>query len=51
MIGQTSLTAFQFIYMALAVDITNGCGLSNEARHELLSKKSKVMPYLPFSTW
>ena len=31
--------------MALAIDITNGRGLSNEARRELLLKKSKVMLY------
>ena len=30
------------------VDITDGHGLSNEARHEFLPKKSKVMLYLPF---
>ena len=40
---QTSPTAFQFLYMTLADDITDGCGLSNEARCELLPKKSKVM--------
>ena len=40
--NQTSPTAF-FI-MALAVDITDGRGLSKEACHELLLKKSKVMP-------
>ena len=28
--------------MALAIDITDGRGLSNEVRHELLLKKSKV---------
>ena len=33
------ITTFQFIYMTLAVDITDGsglCGLSNEVRCELL---------------
>ena len=42
---QTSLTAFQSLYMALAIDIIDGRGLSNEARRELLLKKSKVMLY------
>ena len=28
--------------MALAIDITNGHGLSNEERRQVLSKKSKV---------
>ena len=32
--------------MALAIDTIDGCGLSNEARRELLPKKSKVMLYL-----
>ena len=31
--------------MALAIDKTDGRGLSNEARRELLLKKSKVMLY------
>ena len=30
--------------MTLAVDITNGHGLSKEAHHEFLPKKSKIMP-------
>ena len=30
MIGQTSPTAFQFLYRTLAVDITDGHGLTNE---------------------
>ena len=34
--------------MALAIDKTTGHGLSNEAHHKLLSKKSKVILYLPF---
>ena len=29
--------------MTLPVDITDGCGLSNETCHELWPKKSKVM--------
>ena len=36
--------------MALAVDITDGRGLSNKAHRELLPKKSKGMLYLPFVT-
>ena len=35
--NQRSLTAFQFLYMTLAIDITDGRGLSNEVRRELLS--------------
>ena len=31
--------------MALAIDWTDGRGLSNEARRELLLKKSNVMLY------
>ena len=34
--------------MALAIDIVDGRGLSNEVRRVLLPKKSKVMLYLPF---
>ena len=34
--------------MTLAVDITDGCGFSNEECHEFLPKKSKVMLYLLF---
>ena len=36
--NQTSHTAFQSYYMALAIDITDGRGLSNEACRELLFK-------------
>ena len=32
--------------MALVIDITDGRGLSNEARCELLLKKSKIMAFL-----
>ena len=39
------LFAFQSLYMALAIDITDGRGLSNEARRELLLKESKIMLY------
>ena len=48
---QTSPTAFQFLCMALAIDTIDGRGLSNEARCELLPKKSKVTLYLLFITW
>ena len=34
--------------MILAIDITDGHGLSNEEHHEFLPKKSKVMMYLLF---
>ena len=49
MIGQTSPTAFQFLYMTLAVNIT-GHGLS-KAYCELLPKEySKVILYSLFVT-
>ena len=48
--NQTSPTAFQFLCMALAIDIVDGWGLSNVARRVLLQKKSKVMLYLPSIT-
>ena len=41
--NQASPTAFQCLYMTLAVNVH---GLSNEAHHGLLPKKSKVMLYL-----
>ena len=44
--NQTSPTAFQFLCMAFAIDTIDGQGLSNEARRELLPKKSKVTLYL-----
>ena len=47
MTNQTSPNVFQFLCTALAVDTIDGWGLSNEARHVLLPKKSKVMLYLP----
>ena len=50
MIGQTSSAAFPLLYTALAIDTVDGRGLSNEARRELLPKKSKVTLYLPFIT-
>ena len=47
--NQTSLIAFQFPCMALAINKIDGRGLSNEVRCELLPK-SKVILYLPFIT-
>ena len=41
--NQTSPTAFQFLYIKLAIDITDGCGFSNKGHRELLPKRSKVM--------
>ena len=41
--NQTSPTAFYFLYMTLAIDITDGRGLSNKVHRKLLLKKSKVM--------
>ena len=40
--NQTSPTALQFAYMALAIDITDGHGLNNEAHHYLMLKKSCI---------
>ena len=37
----TSPTAYQLLYMTLAVDITDGCRLSNEAHHWLLTAKEE----------
>ena len=37
-IDQTSPIAFQFLYMMLTIDITDGRDLSNEARHEFLPR-------------
>ena len=34
--NQTSPTAFQFLYMTLASDITDGHGLSNEVHCEVM---------------
>ena len=45
---QTSPTAFKFLCTALAIDTADGRGLSYEARHVLLPKKSTVTLYLPF---
>ena len=48
MTNQTNPNTFQFLYMILAIDITDGHGLRNG--YELLPKKSKVMLYLLFIT-
>ena len=37
-----SPAGFQYLYMALAIDITDGLGLTNEGHRELLSKKRKL---------
>ena len=42
---ETSPTAFQSLYMTLAIDITDGRGLGNKAHRELLPKKNKAMLY------
>ena len=44
---QASPTAFQFVYMALAINITDGHGPSGEARCELLVKKLGSIAYYP----
>ena len=38
------------LFMTLAINITDECGLSNKAHHELLVllKKDKVVLFLPF---
>ncbi len=38
----TSLLLFSF-FMTLAINITDGCGLSNKACHELMPKKSIML--------
>ena len=35
------LDNFQFLYMTLAIDIIDGCGLSNEVSHEPLADKGR----------
>ena len=44
---QASPTAFQFVYVALAIDVTDGCDLSNKVHHELLMKKLGNVAYFP----
>ena len=36
--------------MALAIDSVDGHGLSNEVRHKLLPKKTKVLEYIHYYT-
>ena len=36
------MAAFQFRFMALVVDVIDRCGPSNETRHQLQPKKTKV---------
>ena len=43
-----SLTAFQSLYMALAVDITDGRGLSNEVHREFTVEKEQGNAVLAF---
>ena len=38
-------TAFQFCFMALAVDFIDRCGPSNKMHHQLQPKKTKVKLY------
>ena len=38
---------YSVFYMALAINITDGCGLSNEAGFEFQFKNSKLMLYEP----
>ena len=44
---QASPTAFQFVYMALAINKTDRHGPSSEARCELLAKKPGNVAYFP----
>ena len=37
--------AFQLRFMAFAIDVIDGCGPSNEMRHQLKPKKAKVRLY------
>ena len=38
--------AFPFLYMTLAINKLNGCGLSSTVCHKDLPKKTKVTQYL-----
>ena len=40
-----SLILLSLRYMTLVIDITDGCDLSNKARHEFLVKNNRVMPF------
>ena len=48
MIGWILSAAFQFHFMALAVDVIDMYGPSNEMRHQLQLKKNKVTLYYSF---
>ena len=48
MIGRIISAAFQFRFMALAVDVIDWHGPSNEMRRQLQPKKTKVRLYWPF---
>ena len=50
MIGYTSSAVVLLRYTALAIDTVDVWGLSNEARRELLPKKSKITLYFLFIT-
>ena len=45
MIVRIIVAAFQFRFMALAVDVIDKRGPSNEMRHQLQPKKTKVRLY------
>ena len=45
MIGQIIVAAFDFSFIALAIDVINRRGPSNELRHQLQTKKIKVRLY------
>ena len=42
---QSSFTAFPFLYMTLAINKLNGCGLSNNVHRVHLPKKTKITLY------
>ena len=42
------MAAFHFCFIALAVDVIDRRGPSNEMRRQLQPKKTKVMLYQPF---
>ena len=45
MIGRIIVAAFQFRFMALALNFINRCDPSNEMRRQLQPKKTKVRLY------
>ena len=49
MIGLIISAAFQFCFMALAVDFIDRRGPSSKMCHQLQPKKTKVMFYHPFT--